>query len=144
MHIRRTYTSLTLAGTLPFVAGAALAFANIQDLPVLGATEALVISYGLAIVCFLTGTHWGMQIVAETRAPGYLLILSNLLFLVAWIGYLLLPAAGAALVLAGTFGILLLVDHRLLDYAVIERPYFQMRTLATIVAIVSLLVIAAV
>ena len=64
MEKRTIYRYLTLAGVLPFVAGAILPIAGTQTVLPVGELHALVGSYGLAIVSFLAGTHWAMQLMA--------------------------------------------------------------------------------
>ena len=73
MQDSRTYTALALAGTIPFIAGAVLPMLCHDSLPHLGPLDQLVSSYGLAIVCFLAGAHWGIYLAGRNRwAPHFL------------------------------------------------------------------------
>lgn len=50
MQDTKLYTTLALAGTIPFIAGALLPVLGHDSLPYLGPLDQLVASYGLAIV----------------------------------------------------------------------------------------------
>lgn len=141
MSGRSLYTALALAGTLPFVGAALLLLLDRPSLGPFGSIEELVISYGLAIICFLAGAHWATQLYRGAAAPMNLFIASNVVVLVAWFAYLL---GGLAVTVAAqllTFAFLLYVDHRLLGDAVIDRQYFHVRAAATAVACASLLTV---
>ena len=62
MRNDKLYSALALAGTLPFIASALLLLLGTNRLPVLGLVDAVVASYGLAIVCFLAAD-------AATKVP---------------------------------------------------------------------------
>lgn len=136
---QRTYTLLVAAGVVPFAVGGALAAAGVEALPIVGTPEALTLSYGLGIISFLTGVLWATNLYLEQRSPPGLFVASNVIFLAVWFSYLIAGTRGAAIVQAAAFALLLLIDYRLLQSAVIGRHYFRVRSAATLVAVVSLL-----
>jgi hypothetical protein len=137
----KSYALLTLAGTLPFVACAALLLAGIDWMPQIGRVDSVASSYGLAIVCFLTGTLWGSYLSGRYTGRLNLFILSNILFLATWFAFV-----GASLALAMgvqiiAFLVLLVIDHRLREGGVISAHYFRIRCVATVIAVFALMAI---
>ncbi len=132
------YLPLALAGTLPFIACALLPFLGLSNIPGLGPTDVLASSYGLAIVCFIAGTHWGNNIVAQERAPLNLFLSSNLIFLLTWFAFIGGSASVAIATQITAFLALLFTDYRLKVTGMISNHYFQIRATATLVAVVSL------
>ena len=131
----RLYRILALAGGLPFLAGAFMAMAGI-DTPVPAAL--LTSSYGLAIVSFLCGVHWGTFLYRAEQAPLNLFVTSNVIVVLAWLAWLLAPLE----VVLGTevfaFLALLLIDYLLLAAGLVSRHYFVTRVEATALAVLSL------
>ena len=50
---------LPYAGALPFAGGALLVLMRVHSLPFIGSTQNAVLSYGLLIIAFMAGVHWG-------------------------------------------------------------------------------------
>lgn len=141
MKHARLYTLLALAGTVPFVACALLPLLGIVEIPVLGALDWLAGTYGLAIICFLAGAHWGTYLSGQSASSLNLFVISNAIFLAVWFAFI-----GASLEWAiGTqviaFLVLLFIDYRLKVSGVIAAHYFRIRSVATAIAVVSLLAI---
>jgi len=88
MENNRLYTLLALAGTTPFVACALLPLIGIDTLPVLGALDVLASTYGLAIICFLAGAHWGTYLLSQSATPFNLFISGNVVFLAVWFAFI--------------------------------------------------------
>lgn len=133
--------ALPLAGALPFVFGAILIALDIPVLPLLGAVQPLVLTYGLAILSFMAGVHWGQHLSGVTSVWN-LLVSSNVSTVIAWLSYALLPATWFALILAMLFLALLAIDRQLVKAHVIEPSYFRTRARVTALAVLSLLVVA--
>lgn len=141
MQDTKLYTALALAGTIPFVASAVLPLLGYPALPYLGSMDQLVASYGLAIVCFLAGVHWGTYLLGRSAGSLNLFVLSNVLFLAAWFAYIgggVRIALGAQIIV---FLALLWIDFRLQSAEVISAKYFRVRGLATLIAVISLLIV---
>lgn len=141
MKDSRTYSMLTMAGATPFVACALLPLAGIESVPPIGDLDRLVAVYGLAIVSFLTGIHWATQIYEQQSSPFNLLLASNAVFLFTWFAFVagsLEFALGAQLI---SLLVLLGIDRWLYTSGVISRHYLGVRTAATSLAALSLLVI---
>ena len=139
----KLYTALALAGTTPFIAGALLPLLGHDSLPHLGPVDMLVASYGLAIVCFLAGAHWGIYLSGRSDDSLNLFVTSNAIFLAVWFAYVgagIQTAIGMQIV---AFLALLFIDLRLRTGDIISAMYFRVRTAATLIAIVSLLVVIA-
>jgi lysylphosphatidylglycerol synthetase-like protein (DUF2156 family) len=141
MEKNRPYTLLALAGTTPFIACALLPLIGIDTLPGLGSLDVLASTYGLAIICFLAGAHWGTYLLSQSATPFNLFISSNVVFLAVWFAFI-----GASLSLSiatqiVAFLVLLFIDYRLRQHAVISVDYFGIRFVATLIATISLLVV---
>lgn len=137
----RLYSVLALAGVTPFLACALLPVMGVDSIESLGALDRVAAMYGLAIVSFLTGIHWATQIYAPQETPFNLLLVSNVVFLVALFALLL----GSIAFALGTQAVLLIallgIDRRLYSAGLITPHYLRVRTVATVLAAISLLVI---
>ncbi len=143
MQDTRVYTALALAGTIPFIAGALLPVLGHDALPFLGSLDQLLASYGLAIVCFLAGAHWGTYLSGRCAESLNLFVISNAIFLAVWFAYVGTDVKTAIGVQIFAFVALLLTDRRLRIDDVISAVYFRVRSTATLIAIVSLLIVIA-
>jgi len=139
----KLYTALALAGTIPFIAGALLPLLGHDSLPHLGPLDQLVASYGLAIVCFLAGTHWGTYLSGRSADSLNLFVTSNAIFLAVWFAYVGAGVQTAIGVQVFAFLTLLYIDLRLKTGDVISAKYLRVRTVATLIAVVSLLIVIA-
>lgn len=141
MRDSKTYSVLTMAGVTPFVACAVLLLVGIGSIEPFGALDRIAAIYGLAIVSFLTGIHWATQIYEPQESPFNLLLVSNAVFLLVWFAFVLgrlEVALGAQLV---ALLVLLGIDRWLYTTGLISRHYLGVRTVATSLAAVSLLII---
>lgn len=141
MNDSRTYSSLTMAGVTPFIACALLPLMGIDVLEPVGPLDRLAALYGLAIVSFLTGIHWATQIYGLQESRFNLLLASNFVFLVTWFAFVLgnLTIALGTQVLA--LLVLLGVDRWLHVCGLISRHYLHVRTVATSLAVLSLIIV---
>lgn len=137
------YSALAFAGATPFLACALLPLFGIGSLPLFGALDVLAAGYGLAILCFLCGTHWTIQLRRPQRTPFNLLYTSNAIFLVAWFTYVLASPTSILAVQIPAFLALLWIDHRLLQRELVTGAYFGARAIATSTACLSLLILVA-
>ena len=143
MQDTKLYTALALAGTIPFIAGALLPLLGHDSLPYLGPLDQLVASYGLAIVCFLAGAHWGTCLSGRSADSLNLFVVSNAIFLAVWFAYVGAGVQTAIGMQIFAFLTLLLIDLRLRTGDVISATYFRARTVATLIAVLSLLIVIA-
>ena len=141
MQNTKVYTALALAGTIPFIAGALLPLLGYDSLPHLGPLDKLVASYGLAIVCFLAGAHWGIYLSGRTADSLNLFVISNAIFLAVWFTYIGAGVQTAIGVQIFAFLALLLIDRRLRTGDVISAAYLRVRTVATLIAVLSLFIV---
>jgi Protein of unknown function (DUF3429) len=133
--------TLPYAGALPFMACAILLIFGIKDLAPLGKTNTIIFTYGLTIISFMAGVHWG-QYVAGVRTRVNLLVSSNLVTLAAWFGFLLLPSFYFSFLLIVLFIILNSIDGHLRDEGAIESRYGKTRRNVTALVCLSLLIAA--
>ena len=141
MQDSRTYSALAMAGTIPFIAAALLPLLGYDALPLLGSLQQMAASYGLAIICFLAGAHWGMYLAGRCPDSLNLFIVSNVIFLLVWFAYVGAAVKTAIGVQIFAFLVLLLIDRRLRVTDAISVQYLRVRSIATLIAIVSLLVV---
>ena len=138
MESRKLYPVLTYAGLLPFIGCALLPFAGVRELWNLGSFDYIAAVYGLVIVCFLCGAHWGTCLYNRTAAPDNLLLTSNIIVVACWFAFLAAAPAVTLFVLILAFLWLLLIDYRLLKASLLTDDYFRMRATATGVAVIAL------
>lgn len=141
MESSKLYSILALTGTTPFVACALLPLFGIDTLPVLGALDFLASTYGLAIICFLAGAHWGIYLYGQSRTPFNLFVSSNVVLLAVWFAFIGANLAWSIAVQIIAFQTLLFIDFRLNQGAIISARYLRIRFVATLLASISLLVI---
>lgn len=141
MQNHSLYVPLALAGTLPFVACALLPLIGIGSIPPFGALDVVASSYGLAIICFLAGAHWGSYLSGQVESSFNLFAISNAIFLAVWFAHIGASLKWAIATQIVAFMLLLFIDYRLRGDAVISEHYFRIRSIATLIAVVSLLVI---
>jgi hypothetical protein len=94
-------------------------------------------SYAFGIICFLTGSWWGMGLLPGSRPA---LLLSNLYFLIAFFIFLFAVdvwALAAAVLLIGIF----LAEQRSSLFPEFPASYRVMRTMLTLIASASMLTI---
>jgi hypothetical protein len=70
------------------------------------------------------------------------MISSNVVFLATWFMFILADTAWSLLTQVAALIVLLLIDWRLKNVAIISAPYFQTRFIATTIASVALVLIA--
>jgi hypothetical protein len=136
-HLR----TLPYAGALPFIACAILLIFGIKDLALLGKTNTVVFTYGLTIISFMAGVHWG-QYMAGVRTRLNLLVSSNMVTLAAWFGFLLLPSFYFSFLLIVLFIMLNSIDGHLRNQGAIDPAYSKTRGNVTALVCVSLLIAA--
>ena len=134
--------TLIFAGALPFIAGALLLLAGINTLPLAGSVMDAMAAYGLVIVIFLTGIHWGQQLSLGKAAAG-LFISSNVIAVMVWLCWIFLSPRIFMAVLTVPLTVLLFIDLMLNRNNVIGHDYFRSRLIITTVVITSLILAAA-
>ena len=99
----RTTTGLGWAGLTPFLTAPVALYVAVEPGTVVAPALA---AYGLAIVCFLVGSWWG---IALLRREPFILVGSNLVVITACLGFVLLELKAnlllQAALLAGTVGL---------------------------------------
>jgi hypothetical protein len=140
--------TLTYSGTLPLIGSVILLYFPMMiapALPMAGLDGAVISStYSAVIISFLCGIHWAAYLFFSDRCPRYLLIISNIVALLAWVSLLLSHQLAAALLQAACFIFLLGLDVWLRDAGIYAEWFFRLRRNATLIVVICLLLIAAV
>ena len=138
--MKNLYLYLTYAGALPFIICAACLALDIKFIPGLGATEQVLSVYALIIATFIAGSYWGQHLHLKNKWQYYLPILSNVIVIALWFGFLTLSFKLLTAIFVAAFLILLVIDQRLFRHNLITRQYFQMRCLATTIVVSTLVI----
>jgi hypothetical protein len=141
MESKKLYPLLTYAGLLPFIGCALMPMVGLQELWNLGSYGYIAAAYGLAIVCFLCGAHWGTYLYNRAAVADNLFITSNVIVVACWFAFLMAAQAITLFVLILAFLCLLVIDYRLLKAGLLTDYYFRMRAKATGIAAIALVVI---
>lgn len=141
MEDKKLYAALAFAGATPFVAGAALIAMGMPSIEPLGRLDAVVESYGLAIISFLCGVHWATWLYKRAESPFNLMVISNVVLLAAWFAFL----SGNIALSLGTqitaFVFLLGIEQRIMSAGLVSAHYLLVRAFATALAVISLTLI---
>ncbi|WP_201583480.1 DUF3429 domain-containing protein [Psychrobacter jeotgali] len=135
---------LTFAGAIPFVVCAILITIGIDAVIALGTTAEILSAYGLVIVSFMAGAHWGNHLSLADSNPWALKlpIYSNIVAILLWLGFLSLSKEGFLWLLVVGFLVLLMIDYSLNQANIISAQYFKVRKYVTLIVIISLIVAA--
>ena len=135
---------LTFAGATPFIACALLLVMSIDTLPYLGATIDVLSAYGLVIASFMAGSQWGnhLNLADDNKWAVRLPLVSNVVAIVLWLGFLLLSSTGFMWLLVIGFASIWAIDYGLNHARIITADYFKVRTYVTAIVVVSLVVAA--
>ena len=138
--MKRLYLYLTYTGALPFIVCAICLALNIKFIPLLGATEQVLSVYALIIATFIAGSHWGQHLHMKNKWQYHLPILSNVIVIALWFGFLVLSFKPLIAIFVTAFLVLLVIDQRLFQHNLITRQYFRMRCLATTIVVSTLVI----
>ncbi len=97
-------------------------------------------SYALAILCFLVGAWWGVALIR--RSPSVLL-LSNAVVIMTFLGHLLLPTPAFLICCASLLPATILVERQVGIFRAQPAYYARLRLQLTTVAVAALLVAVA-
>lgn len=134
----KMYMPLALAGALPFAACAILSLAGVVAVAPFGGLDTVLASYGLAIICFLAGTHWAAYLFEGPVTRANLYLVSNAVLLAVWFAYLLVGIDWVLVTQIVALAILYFVDRRLHFADVVSADYLRARAIATGIAAVSI------
>lgn len=134
MSARNIIHALGYAGLIPFIIPAALVVtsSSYTDFAVVIAE-----TYAFGIICFLTGSWWGM---ASRTDSGAVILLSNIYFITAFLIIFLTPAwwsFAASILLVGIFA-LEQIDSL---FPSLPHYYRKMRSILTLISGSSMLII---
>lgn len=141
MEDRKLYAALAFAGASPFVACAVLIATGTPTLEPIGRLDAVVESYGLAIISFLCGAHWATWLYKKSESPFNLMVTSNVVLLAVWFAMLSGNVAVSLSTQVAAFLVLLYIELRIRRAGLIADHYFMVRGIATALAVMSLTLI---
>jgi hypothetical protein len=139
----RLYAPLAYAGALPFAACAILTAVGVPGIAGIGSWADIAAGYGLAIVSFMAGVHWGTYLYHSSNVPLNLLVTSNAITVAVWLAFVLMPVAATLGVMALAFLLLLGVDYRLAGAGLITPTYLALRRNVTLIVVAMLAVTVA-
>ncbi len=139
MNESKLYAWLAYFGATPFLLGAVMISLGYRQILFVGDLVFFVNSYGLVIVVFMSGIHWGHYLSYKKTHSINLLLTSNFITLIAWFAFLLTSTIFAILTYCISFSLLLLIDAKLVSCNVISKHYFRIRCIVTCIVIMSLL-----
>ena len=137
----KAFYYLTYAGAIPFILCAICFSANIKSIYLLGSVEKILSAYGLVILSFLSGSHWGQHLYIHRRIWDYALpVFSNIIAVLLCFSFLILNFRMLVAIFVTVFIILLIIDYCLFQIHLISDHYFQTRCVVSAIVIVSLII----
>ena len=132
------YKYLALVGTLPFIICTLFFISPSSNIGTTAWVEMALHSYGLVIVTFMCGTHWGLYLFTHPQCSINLFIISNLITLVCWFCYL--SEHGTIILLSQicAFIVLLAIDRHLQQKEIIHMDYYKTRRNITAIVVLTL------
>ena len=137
----KTFYYLIYAGTIPFILCSICFSAGIKSIYLLGSVDKILSAYGLVILSFLSGSHWGQHLYINRIIWGCTLpVLSNIIAVLLCFSFLVLSFKELVAIFVAAFIILLIIDHRLFQMHLISDHYFQTRCFVSAIVIISLII----
>jgi hypothetical protein len=135
----KQYAVLAYAGTLPFIACAILPWIGMPVVAGIGSCAYIAAAYGVAIVSFMAGIHWGTFLYQADSLPVNLLLTSNAITVAVWLAFILTPVAVSIAVIAAALVLLLAVDFRLARAGLLTPDYLRTRRNVTLIVLAMLM-----
>ena len=135
----KQYAVLAYAGTLPFIACAILPWIGMPVVAGIGSCAYIAAAYGVAIVSFMAGIHWGTFLYQADSLPVNLLLTSNAITVAVWLAFILTPVAVSIAVIAAALVLLLAVDFRLARVGLLTADYLRTRRNVTLIVLTMLM-----
>ena len=129
---------LTYAGCLPFLICMFFLINGVNHVPYLGDTTRILQVYSLVIASFMAGVHWGQYLGLVEENSIYLPIFSNIIALVIWILFLVIPVYWYLISLIFIFVLILLIDVKLVKAKQLSPLYYRSRVIVTITVTITL------
>ena len=114
---------------------------DLERFSLFGDVEKIINSYGLIIVVFIAGSHWGLSFQLSRNHQIFLKILSNFLTLLIFAAYVWFTNIPFQIWLILTLFILLGLDYWLYFKGINSQEYVLMRLIVSIIVIISLYVV---
>lgn len=140
---KHLYPLLMAAGLAPFFITAIAPIFSLEVIPVIGDIYRAGALYGLIIVSFMAGIHWGICITSNSLVnssqSATLMTASNAYTVLPWLCYLFFGPNSvfyASLIIA--FSLIFVADRSLFKQGVINEHYYRTRKLVTIAVLVCL------
>ena len=131
--------TLIALGSIPFVFLSILGLYSLDSFLVYN-LEYLASLYTLIITCLICGTHWGIYL-NNQKIKINLFFLSNILTLILFFSFLIIPNSKFILLTIFIFLILLLIDIYIFKNAVTDFNYIRVRFCITTLVIIALIIL---
>lgn len=139
---RYVHSMLTIFGMVPFIGGTLLLYGNITTWPHGVQVAETMNVYGVLIVSFLAGSHWGMTLSPDGAKHLYAAICSNIVVVLLWLSYSVLSIPAMLVLESMALGILLVQERATWEIHSMPAGYASMRVVITILVMVLLLLMA--
>ena len=130
---------LTYLGATPFIAVAIIIAMDVSVAVNSHSPLSVILCYGLAIISFMAGALWGTQKHSLEVSSCAILLISNLITVSAWLGFIILTPQLLLLLFCLLFLLLLAVDFWLYSDRQISRSYWVLRYRVTSIVVACLL-----
>jgi hypothetical protein len=138
--MKTLYPYFTYAGALPFILCALGFIFEVNTVPVLGDTKQVLSVYALVISSFIAGSHWGQHLSLNNKWSLYLPLFSNIMAIILWVAFLILSFKHLLLAFILSFFVLLMIDKKLLQEALVDPEYFRTRVFVTTIVTITLVI----
>lgn len=130
---------LIYAGLIPFLACWGLLALGVQEIPFFGTVQHIFSLYMLVIASFMAGTYWGQGLTQyETGLSIPVFLLSNIVTIGLWLGYLLLSFLGFLFAGLCAFLFYLWLDFKFYQSGEGKRSYLLIRAIVTVIVCISI------
>ena len=138
-ELPRLILALTLAGIIPFAAGALYLIVPFGPPYLYPLVHTALGWWAVIILSFMAGTYWGMAV--SGRADLTLLIGSNIAAIAAWGALTGLPSPWVPVAISVLYALLLLLDWRAFAIGRVPLSYLRLRMAVTSAVVVCLSVL---
>ena len=137
--MNKAFIYLSYAGLIPFVLLTILLFIDINPLSSLVSVQNVLSVYGILIASFVAGSHWGISLsLPEDLHLTFIVILTNIIAILLWLGFLFLSFRMLLLMLISIFIIELISDYIIYSKHATDKIYMKSRFYVSSILIITL------
>lgn len=130
---------LIYLGTLPFIFFSIIIAYKINEMPNYSNLdfETIISVYTIAIISFISGSHWAQSSKVNNLLTTLILISSNIIVVLIWFAYLFLIFEVFIFISSIILVILLYIEKILLSEVLCSKTYYHHRVFATSIVLIS-------